>query len=363
MTAGMDPGSPYLLAAIVEGSCDTMISHDLDGRIMTWNQGAERMFCYSASEAVGRSVLMIFPEDRHHELAESLEKVKAGGIAAQHETTRLAKNGVAIDVAVTVSPIRNQQGGLAGAAMVARDVTESHWMAATLDMTLAKLQQSLQNAQDAEAQHRRFLADAAHQLRGPIAGIRAAGEALLRGVHEAERDLLLAGLVRETTNAGRLVSSLLRMARLDQAEPISTTLCDLVALCHEEGRRAAFQAPMLTISVVAEDKDAPAQLDPDAVREILSNLLDNARRHAVHRIDVIVEAAPDNVEIRVADDGPGLAADMVERAFQRFVSLDGRGGSGLGLPIARALARAHGGELTYEGHAFVLRLPTRSMKP
>ena len=95
------------------------------------------------------------------------------------------------------------------------------------------------------------------------------------------------------------------------------------------------------------------------VSEVLANVLDNARRHASRRIDLVVAAADHTVEIRVVDDGPGLPDPLVERAFERFVSLDGKGGSGLGLPIARGLARAHGGDLTYEG-GFVLRLPVEA---
>jgi signal transduction histidine kinase len=92
----------------------------------------------------------------------------------------------------------------------------------------------------------------------------------------------------------------------------------------------------------------------------LANLLDNARRHAAGRIELTVGTdQASQLEIRLADDGPGLPLEMAERAFERFVSLDGKGGTGLGLAIARELARAHGGELSYQGGAFVLRLPMR----
>ncbi len=101
---------------------------------------------------------------------------------------------------------------------------------------------------------------------------------------------------------------------------------------------------------------APGQRsDQDAV----ANLLDNARRHARGQVTVEVEATPTAVEIAVLDDGPGLPDGTSERVFERFVSLDGEGGSGLGLPIARGLIEAQGGRLTYEDHRFVIRLPNR----
>lgn len=159
---------------------------------------------------------------------------------------------------------------------------------------------------------------------------------------------------------------LLTLARLDQGvapEPVPT---DLAALCHDEVERAASLAPHLTVA--CHDHDAagangPWWLDPSGTREIVANLLDNARRHARSRIDVEVavhprdDGSPERLALRIADDGPGLPADAVDRIFERFVSLDGRGGSGLGLPIAQTLARAQGGELSYEDGSFVLELP------
>jgi signal transduction histidine kinase len=98
--------------------------------------------------------------------------------------------------------------------------------------------------------------------------------------------------------------------------------------------------------------------DGAACREILSNLGDNARRHARTRIEVSVHAESRYLRVRMVDDGPGLQGNAREEAFERFVSLDGRGGSGLGLPIGRALATAMGGDLRYDA-GFVLGLPTQ----
>ncbi len=150
------------------------------------------------------------------------------------------------------------------------------------------------------------------------------------------------------------------MARLDRGEAPTPVPCDLVGVCAKEIERVRMQAPQLEIEVRVVDWLPDAlRLDPDVVHEILGNLLDNARRHAMQRIDVVLRAlASHAVELRVVDDGPGLVPEMTEQVFERFVSLDGRGGSGLGLPIARGLAQAHGGDLSYEDHAFVLRLPS-----
>lgn len=361
MTPARDHAAMRHLAAIVVSSCEAIMSVDLDGVVLTWNRAAETLLGHPPGEVVGRSVLELFAEEHRHAMTSLLQRVRAG-YAASSETLMCTKSGVPLDVALTVSPVGGGTGGLEGASIVARDITESRWMARTLDAMLAKLEESLRQAQEAEARQRRFLADAAHQLRTPIARIRAAGEAILRGLSDDERDELLAGLVRETANAGRLVSSLLRMARLDQFDPIRPQPCDVAALCEEECAAVAAQAPAvaLTTRFDARGRTRP-QLDPNAVSEILANVLDNARRHAAQRIDVCVAVSENVVEIRVVDDGPGVPAHVTGRIFDRFVSLDDRGGSGLGLAIARELARAHGGDLTYEiaAQAFVLSLPAR----
>ncbi len=94
-----------------------------------------------------------------------------------------------------------------------------------------------------------------------------------------------------------------------------------------------------------------------AVHDIVANLFDNARRRAASKVEVTVRPAGKRIEVRVADDGPGLLAEAAERVFERSFSLDPRNGSGLGLPIAQELARAHGGAVRYDDDAFVVTLP------
>lgn len=236
-------------------------------------------------------------------------------------------------------------------------------MAAAYDHMLDGLEAAVGEAEAAEARSRRFLADAAHQLRSPVAGAQACAETLLREAPGPAQDRLLADLARETTRAARLMSGLLQVARLDQGQAISPRPSDLVGLCTTEAVRVGRVAPGIDIVVRAGPGIASVDVDPDAVREIVSNLLDNARRHATARIEVTVTTGDGTVEVRVGDDGPGLGDDQVERAFERFVSLDAMGGSGLGLPIARGLARSHGGDLVWEDATFVLRLPARPSSP
>lgn len=231
---------------------------------------------------------------------------------------------------------------------------------ATLENTVSALQAALEEATAAEAGGKQFLADAARHLHAPVTGIHAGVEALLHGSVGEERERQLAGLVREAARGARLVTSLLRLARLDAGEQLAPAPCDLVGVCTAQTDRVRLRSPHLDVHVLAQPPlPAAPHLDGQAVREILAELLDNARRHATSRITVSIAAPDDRVEVRVDDDGPGLPTGTAERAFARFTSFDGLEGAGLGLSIARELARLHGGDLHYEDGAFVLRLPAR----
>jgi len=348
------------LASIVESAQEAIVSTSLDGTVLTWNLGAERMYGYLTDEAVGRHMSLIVPADRADEIANTKARVLRGEGVPRYETVRRRKDGSLVDVAVSVSPIFDGWGAVTGASSIARDITEQRRMARELDRTLAALRDAVEEARRSEERSRQFLADAAHQLRSPIAGVRACTETMLRATVDDNYDALLADLVRETARAGRLINSLLRLARLDQGRPPDVRPCDLVALCETQAERTRAVVPRLEVSVdVGELPEEPPKVDPDVVTEILSNLLDNARRHARTTIRVCLRVRDGLVRILVADDGPGIADDAVGKVFHRFVSLDGKGGSGLGLPIAQGLARASGGDLTYDRDGFLLVLPVR----
>lgn len=347
----------YRMAAMVYEAEDAIISLTPGGTILSWNRGAQHIYGYAGNEAVGRSVSIIVPPEQNEEFEGWIVTVRQGE-RVRRDTRAQSRNGMSVEVALTMSPLRDAAGCVDGISLITRDMTRERWMAATLQSTLDSLETALAAAKESESQSRRFLADAAHQLRTPIAGIRASAETLLQESVPNRREELLANVLRETSRAARLMSGLLRMAGVDQGQIPTPVPCDLVALCGQELERVADLAPTLGVAVrVGRPLNGLPVLDPDLVREILANLLDNARRHAVSRIEVTVEEAGSGVVVSVVDDGPGLSPATEGRAFERFVSLDGHGGSGLGLAIAKGLARALDGDLVYEDGSFVLWLP------
>lgn len=240
--------------------------------------------------------------------------------------------------------------------------TELGRMAAAFDRMIDALDDAVTEARDAEARSRRFLADAAHQLRTPLTGLRASAETLLANPDGPDRDRMAANVAREAARLSRLVSSLLRVARLDRGEPLDQQPTDLCALLSSELDRQQSLAPGIafTLSTPPEARATMITCDPDAIREAVANLLDNARRHA--RTAVTVEVRPEfgAVRVLVDDDGPGVPDVVADTLFDRFVSTDG--GSGLGLPIARGIVQAHGGRLVWDRDRFVLTLPAVGMQ-
>jgi PAS domain S-box-containing protein len=129
------------LAAIVESSDDAIIGHTLDGRIASWNRGAQRLYGYAAGEVVGKPLAVLVPPDHPDELPAILERVKRGEYIEHFETQRLRKDGSRVDVSLTISPIRGAGGKVIGASKIARDITERKRAEAALRASEAQLRQ------------------------------------------------------------------------------------------------------------------------------------------------------------------------------------------------------------------------------
>jgi two-component system, OmpR family, sensor kinase len=246
-----------------------------------------------------------------------------------------------------------------------RTDTELGRLAAAFDRMLDALETAIDEARASDAATRRFLADASHELRTPIAALQASVETLLREQPERpERDRLEAAAARDSERLGRLVNDLLGLARLE-AHPTRTPV-DLATIARPLVEAARARAPDAAIALRADD-DTTVRGDPDALERVLRNLVDNALAaiRPTGRVDVELRRRNGYVQAQVADDGPGVPEAERQRIFERFVRLDpGKPGHGLGLAIARRIAHQHGGDLTCDdirdGASFTLRLPTET---
>ena len=244
-----------------------------------------------------------------------------------------------------------------------RTDTELGSLAQAFDQMVDALETAIEEARASDAATRRFLADASHELRTPIAALQASIETLLREQPERpESDRLEAAVARESERLGRLVDDLLGLARLE-AHPARTRV-DLATIVRPLIEDAHTRAPGAAITL-STDNDTTVSGDPDALERVLRNLIDNALAaiQATGRIDVQLRRRNGCTEALVADDGPGVPEHERQRIFERFVRLDpSKPGHGLGLAIARRIAQQHDGDLTCEatphGAIFTLSLPT-----
>ncbi|GAA3629738.1 signal transduction histidine kinase [Lentzea atacamensis] len=232
-----------------------------------------------------------------------------------------------------------------------------------LGRTAAAFDGMLDSLEGSEQRTRRFVADAAHELRTPITGVQAVAEALVQApVDSPDRDQMSFLLVREARRAGRLVDDLLALAQLDAGYEMQRESVDLMGLAEAEVARTRFVAPDFDIAAFGES--AVVVGDGQRLAQVLANLVDNARQATGPQGSVRISV--DSSGFTVSDDGPGVPESERERIFDRLVRLDDArdrrsGGSGLGLAIARGVVLAHGGELTCEpsdsGAVFRVVLP------
>src|SRR5262249_40459264 len=189
------------LAAIVETSDDAIVSKTLDGRILTWNRGAERLFGYRAEEVIGKSITVIIPSDRLYEEDDIQARLRHGERIDHYETVRAAKGGRLVDISVTISPLRDATGRIVAASKVARDIT---------------LRKQAEDAlRLADQRKDEFLATLAHELRNPLAPIRNATEVLRAArANPSALDWAVDVLERQMRQVTRLVDDLMDVSRI-----------------------------------------------------------------------------------------------------------------------------------------------------
>ncbi|HZM92340.1 MAG TPA: PAS domain S-box protein [Vicinamibacterales bacterium] len=355
-----------LLAAIVAASDDAIVSKTLEGIILSWNEGAHRLFGYSPAEAVGRSGDLIIPSELRQQEREILERIRQGDRVDHFETVRVAKDGRRLNVSLTISPVRDDSGRVIGASKVARDISDRKQVEAAL--------------RDADRRKDEFLATLAHELRNPLAPIRHSLEILLRS--EGDPRLFRHAtdiLGRQLAHMIRLVDDLLDVSRITRDKlQLRKTRVDLASIIRHavEASRPLAERDQQTIEVVLPDQ--PVYLDADPVRltQVFSNLFNNACQYTEPggRIWLTAEQQNREVVLVVRDSGIGMPADQLDGIFEMFAQVDDdserpRRGLGIGLTLVRRLVQLHGGTVTARsegrglGSEFEVRLPVLESHP
>ena len=238
-------------------------------------------------------------------------------------------------------------------------------LAAAFNAMADRLSATLQDLQESQSLQQRFVADVSHELRSPLAAMMAAGDRL-DSTDPTARDRSADLLRRQTRRLGQLVEDLLEMSRFDAGQAhLELEDVDLVHLSRDA---VLAVAPDVDVRVTPLG-DVHAQVDARRIHTVVRNLVANAVTHGAAPIDVIIDGRLDPVVITVADDGPGVPADLVDTVFDRFVRADtarGSTGTGLGLGLARENVILHGGQISLASTgrtSFSVRLPRSPARP
>lgn len=361
-------GARNNLAAIVETSDDAILSKNPEGMITSWNAGAEKMFGYSASEIVGKDYSILAPPDLKGEARRILERVNRGESMDHLETVRVSKEGMRIDVSLTISPIKNERGMIVGASSIARDIT------------------ARKKAEVEELQHRTELAhlsrvtmlgelsgSLAHELNQPLTAILSNAQAAQRFLAHDDVDLkevrdILNDIVKQDKRAGEVIHRLRLMLKKSTVEHQPLDLNDVVSevlklvrndLLNQRVTGQMELAPELP--VIVGDRVQLQQV----VLNLVMNGCDAIATGPSGDRRLIIRTELNNgqgIRVSVADQGVGLAPDNLEKVFEPFFSTKPHG-MGLGLSVCRTIIAAHGGKLwaannSDRGATFYFTIPT-----
>ena len=332
------------LAAIVASSDDAIISKTLDGIITSWNAAAQHLFGYTAEEIVGRPISVLMPPERSDDMEAILERIRRGERVEHYETVRVTKDGATVPVSLSVSPVKDAEGRVMGAAKIVRDITERKRAEAERERLLREAQQAV-HVRDT------FLSVAGHEFRTPLNALRLQLYNLEQTLKEPAQRTAVERAQKEVERLTLLTHRLLDVARMASGtfslEPammdLSELVTEVVGRMQENASRVGSRIELRT------DGPAVGFWDRARLDQVVTNLLANALKFGRgHPIEVTVETENGLARVRVRDHGIGVEAADRERIFDRFeraVSERSFGGLGLGLWIAREIVTAHGGRI------------------
>ena len=345
------------LAAIVETSDDAIISKNLNGIIQSWNAGAERIFGYTADEAIGQPVTMLIPEGHTDEEPRILERLRRGERIDHYETVRRRKDGSLLDISLTVSPVPNERGVIVGASKIARDITARKRGEAELKRANADLEQ--------------FAYSASHDLQEPIRNIVVYSEILSRqctDLREEKARECLSFIKQSGMRMDALVKGLMDYLQSDETGAAITDI---------DSNEALDQA-LLNLTATIQETGAQITNDPlptvpmrnGQMEHLFQNLVGNAikyrRDDEAPRIHIGVRRERTGWRFAVQDNGIGIPPEYQERIFGIFKRLHNGvkySGTGIGLAICQRIVDRHGGRLWVEsegdgkGSTFYFTLP------
>jgi two-component system CheB/CheR fusion protein len=366
---------------VIENAPDfAMLLLDARGRIVTWNVGAERLLGWSTAEAVGKSGAIIYPPDSGQaQFQQETERAAEFGRAAD-ECWHVRKSGTRFWGSGVLTAVRNEEGELTGFVKVLRDDTARKQAETERSELLAREQAARLEAENATRVKDQFLAMLSHELRTPISTILVWARMLTQNkCTPEEHDEGLAVIERSANAQVQLLDDLLDTSRIASGKiRLQRTNTDLetVVKLAVEGAMPLAKAKDIEIHTALAEGIGAIDGDPDRLRQVVGNLLNNAIKFTPSggRVDVKLVREGSWAELTVTDTGKGIEPDFLPRVFTAFSQAEATstrsfGGLGLGLAISKELVELHGGTIHVEsagankGATFVVRLPLNGQPP
>jgi PAS domain S-box-containing protein len=328
------------VAAIVESSDDAILSKDLTGQIMSWNQAASRIFGYSREEILGSSILRLIPNELHHEEKTILAKIRAGERIDHYETVRITKSGERIDVSLSISPIRDDSGAIVGASKTLRDISAKK-----------RTEASLIQAEKIAAAGR-MAATIAHEVNNPLEAVTNLIYLAKSNAEDAEEVRTFLGAAEgEVARVSHIAKQTLGFYRETDA-PSEASLCELARhairvyspKCKDAG--ICIEENLISTRQVV--------LRKGEIMQVISNLIANAiyamPSGGTLRVSVQDSDSPNDagVVLSVTDNGVGIPAEQLPRIFDAFFTTRSTIGTGIGLFVAKQFVEGHRGNITVE---------------
>ncbi|MGH9340962.1 MAG: PAS domain-containing sensor histidine kinase [Acidobacteriota bacterium] len=295
------------LAAIIESSDDAIISKSLEGTILSWNSGAEQIFGYRVSEALGKNISLLVPADRFDEEPQILAKINRGERIDHYETVRQTKDGRKIDISLSVSPIRDKSGRIIAASKICRDISERKRAEAEREELLARERAARAEAEAANRAKDEFLAILSHELRTPLNVMIGWARLLKAGkVNAATQARALEALERNASLQTQLINELLDVSGIVAGKlRLEMLPVDLHSVIHSavEVIKPAAQDKNIELQLSIELEVGPLIGDPGRLHQIVWNLLSNAVKFSddnsfvqlrLQRTEAVVEISQKN---------------------------------------------------------------------
>lgn len=386
------------LAAIIEFSEDAIISKSIDGIIKSWNKGSEKMFGFTAQEAIGKHISIIFPKEYHSEEKSIIEKITNNEIIDHFETVRNKKNGESLYVSLTASPLRDRSGTIIGVSKIIRDISSHKKSKFALirankalvyqneekekraaELAAANFELALQNDEkenraaellilnnDLEVSENRlkevnselesFSYSVSHDLRAPLRAIHGYTMMLERNFEkkwDAESKRLMNKIMSNAKKMGMLIDDLLSFSRVGRKElvMVNIQMQEIVTnICTELKNEQPTRKIKFHIRTLL-----PVMADNMGIKQVWLNLISNAVKYSRLKENAIIEigcnTVGDEIVYYIKDNGAGYDmryADKLFGVFQRLHAEEEFEGTGVGLAIVQRIISKHGGRVWAE---------------